>query len=216
MEQTQRKPYTWLEQFNAIIAKLCINYCKKRSYKSRCAAAVVSFNTKRPMYEAYKQLVGRSPGAFAKRIEMRNKQRILKRRHNETKFAQKGSLLFYHLKKTKDYGTYCNKPDMSPEEYNIAQDVYLKDIRLTEDEIRNIEQNTRVQRKSDLWFSERRKIVTASKFYDVCSKLPYTSRASLVQSIIRPKHFSAAATEYGVTHEEEAIRTLSQAVGKKN
>ncbi|KAK4881945.1 hypothetical protein RN001_005264 [Aquatica leii] len=212
-----------VEQFNAVVAKFIggkrINFCKKRSYIGRCAAAVVSHNTKRPMYEAYKQLLGRSPGKYAKRIEMRNRQRLLRMREsaNERNIIRSARKLnFSFSQKDKYYGPHCNKPDMTPENYEISKEAYLKDnMNMAEKEIQEIEENTRIQSQSQLWFSERRKRVTASKFYTICTKLPYTSRKSLVRSIIQPKDFSSAATDYGVKHETDAIKCLSKKIEKE-
>ncbi|CAH2088144.1 unnamed protein product [Euphydryas editha] len=51
-----------VEQFNSIIAKFVsgkrTNLIQRRTYQSRCAAAVVVYNTKRPLYSIQKSLLG--------------------------------------------------------------------------------------------------------------------------------------------------------------
>ncbi|CAG9772336.1 unnamed protein product [Ceutorhynchus assimilis] len=115
-----------VEQFNSIIAKFIggkrINYCRRRSYQSRCAAAVVSHNTKMPIYTLRKQLnKGSTPSKLSKKLEfcrMRKNSRALR------KCAKK--LFTKKISKADDgsesYGIACQKPDMDETEYTEAKD----------------------------------------------------------------------------------------------
>ncbi|KAK4880598.1 hypothetical protein RN001_008744 [Aquatica leii] len=92
---------------------------------------------------------------------MRNRQRLLRMREsaNERNIIRSARKLnFSFSQKDKYYGPHCNKPDMTPENYEISKEAYLKDnMNMTEKEIQEIEENTRIQSQSQLWFSERRK-----------------------------------------------------------
>ncbi|CAG9766125.1 unnamed protein product [Ceutorhynchus assimilis] len=54
----------------------------------------------------------------------------------------------------KNYGQNCEKPDMTPEEYQERKEEYLKNIKKTKTEIKNIEERTREQANSTEWDNE--------------------------------------------------------------
>ncbi|KAK5648354.1 hypothetical protein RI129_003246 [Pyrocoelia pectoralis] len=71
-----------VEQFNSIIVKYTggkrINLTMRRSYQGRCMAAVVSRNTKRPVYYTHKYLnEGASPGKNLVSVEAKKAERLL-------------------------------------------------------------------------------------------------------------------------------------------
>ena len=70
---------------------------------------------------------------------------------------------------------------------------------------REIEQGTRDQRLSSLWFSARCYRITASNFGRVLSLRRETPPDSLVMHILQPKHFSTLATQYGIDNEQLAL-----------
>ena len=72
--------------------------------------------------------------------------------------------------------------------------------------IREIEQNTRAQRNSCLWFSCRRYRITASRFGDILRRRTDTRPDSLVLNILQPRFFSTAATKWGIQNEPVAIQ----------
>lgn len=76
---------------------------------------------------------------------------------------------------------------------------------MSDEDIRKIEQNTREQRQSTRWHSVRRYRITASKFVVVAHRKPDTPPDSLVLSILQPRQFTSAATEWGIEHEPAAI-----------
>lgn len=73
------------------------------------------------------------------------------------------------------------------------------------DRIRDIEQHTRNQSHTSLWFEVRKFRLTASFFGAVSRRRPSTSPNSLVLSILQRKSFESAATEWGKNNEEKAI-----------
>lgn len=72
--------------------------------------------------------------------------------------------------------------------------------------MREIEQSTRDQSQSSLWYSVRRYRITASHFGDVYRRLPTTPPQSLVLRIQEPKRFFSEATEWGQKHEDIALQ----------
>ena len=69
-----------------------------------------------------------------------------------------------------------------------------------------MERSTREQRHSLLWFSARRYRIMSSVFGSVFKRRPDTPPDNLVLSIIQPRNFSSAATQYGIENEPNAIR----------
>ena len=76
---------------------------------------------------------------------------------------------------------------------------------ISEAKAREIEQDTRDQRLSSLWFSARCYRITASNFGRVLSLRRETPPDSLVMHILQPKHFSTLATQYGIDNEQLAL-----------
>ena len=95
-----------------------------------------------------------------------------------------------------------------PEVPQIKETVsaFKKTLEVTAEKSREIERNTREQRKFPLWFSVRRYRITASIFGAVLSCKPDTLPDCLVLSIIQSKSFSTPATEYGIEKEESAVK----------
>lgn len=206
-----------VEQFNSIISKFIggkrINYCKKRSYQSRCAAAVVSHNTRTPIYTIRKRLAGGiSPSKYAKRLELK---RLAKKKNEKPKSRKKLTFLKPSTSKgDESYGETCQKPDMPPEEFLHAQRMFLENLKKTPEEVDELEELTRDQHISDLWYIERRKRLTASLFGVVCKKRTTTSCKSLLETILYPKRFYSDACEYGKKNEENARKELEKITRK--
>ena len=97
---------------------------------------------------------------------------------------------------------------------NIPDDLKVKEtvaafkasLKLSSDKLREIEQNTREQRHSTLWFSVRHYRLTASRFGEVFRRKPTTPPDALVLSILQPRTFSSAATDWGIQNESLAIQ----------
>ncbi|KAF2901987.1 hypothetical protein ILUMI_04197 [Ignelater luminosus] len=187
-----------VEMFNSIIAKFTggktINYCQRRSYQSRCAAAVVSLNTRKPIYTIKKYLsLGKSPGKYTKRLEFRSKK-IIPTARRKLNFTNKGKTR--NVECDKSYGENCEKPDMSPEDFKIEPRTFLEQLAKTEGEIQEIQTQTKNQRESDIWYLERRNRLTASTFGEVCKRRNTTSCKSLVERIRYPRPLYARSIEW--------------------
>ena len=72
--------------------------------------------------------------------------------------------------------------------------------------MREIEQNTRDQSRLPLWHSVRQYRIFASHFGAIYRRLPTTPPQSLVLQILHPKRFSSAATDWGMSHEDIALK----------
>lgn len=73
-----------VERFNQLIAKMTrgkrINLTLRNSYQSRCAAAVVSFNSRRTNYAVHKEVFGNSLGTWSKRMEAKRAHIVRKKK----------------------------------------------------------------------------------------------------------------------------------------
>uniref|UniRef100_A0A7M5U1J0 YqaJ viral recombinase domain-containing protein n=1 Tax=Clytia hemisphaerica TaxID=252671 RepID=A0A7M5U1J0_9CNID len=73
-----------------------------------------------------------------------------------------------------------------------------------------IEQHTREQAKSNLWFEARAGVITASKFRQACHSDVSQSSKSLIMQICYPQmhKFTSNATTYGCDNEKVALSYL--------
>ena len=83
---------------------------------------------------------------------------------------------------------------------------FKETLKVSRERIQDIERSTREQRQSSLWFSARRYRITSSVFGSVFKRRPDTPPDNLVLSIIQPRNFSSAATQYGIENEPNATR----------
>lgn len=96
---------------------------------------------------------------------------------------------------------YLNKP--FDELLQIAAET---EIVVSPSQAKAVEEQTRGQANSRLWFRMRTGQITASKLKAVCSTDPAMPSASLIMSICHPElsKFSTAATKWGCEHESVA------------
>ena len=122
------------------------------------------------------------------------------------------SLLFDTTYQTSESTSNISKPPELPTKQELQKNVseFKKSLELPEIEMRHIEQSTRDQSQSPLWYTVRRYRLTASYFGEVCHRLPTTSPHSLVLRILGAKQFQSAATEWGRRNEELALKQYQQ------
>ena len=108
---------------------------------------------------------------------------------------------------------YCQETILSsdtcvPSASNIQETVvaFKQSLQMSPSQLRNIEQSTREQRESSLWFSARRYRITASHFGEILHRRRDTPPDRLVLSILKPRKFSTPATTWGTEHEAMAIQ----------
>ena len=97
-----------------------------------------------------------------------------------------------------------SSPDATGLKCTIA--AFKSSLQVSEDQARRMEQNTRKQRQSSLWYSVRRYRITSSIFGSILSRRDSTPPDSLVLRIIQPRSFSTAATKYGIEKEAVAVK----------
>jgi YqaJ-like viral recombinase domain. len=110
----------------------------------------------------------------------------------------------------KDYGPNVQRPDLSPEEYAIQEKLHYEKLEKWQQAREEIECNTRLQSKSDLWFIVRKKILTASHFGKVCRMRKDTLSSNTVKSILYPPSLNLPALEYGRRCEPYAKEQLEK------
>lgn len=199
-----------VESFNSIIAKFVggkrINFSLRRGYDARCNAAVVSFNTKRPLTTLHRAILGRSPRSLVKKLE----EKRSKQRQRASKYCNRKCRKLFLKTKDKDYGENCEKPDMTSLEYNRIKEDFLKSLPSSEEDRRQVEKSTILQRESSEWLELRRKLLTASNFSKVVNKRQNSSVKNLVKNLIYPKNLShVPSLKHGIEHEATATEQLA-------
>ncbi|KAI8419763.1 hypothetical protein MSG28_008431 [Choristoneura fumiferana] len=113
-----------------------------------------------------------------------------------------------------DYGESCQKPDMTPEQYETAKDLFLQNLKDLVEKRHEVERDTILQAESTLWLELRRSLLTASSFSKVCKRRPNTNSAPLVKSLVYSYSLgNVAAVKYGKTNETVAIKQLEKQEG---
>lgn len=123
-------------------------------------------------------------------LERRRKHKI---RNNaeirRRQLALRGDLPSTHVTKggyDKDYGPNAEKPDVPESVYKERLEKHRNTLRKYQQNRDQIEVDTTGQRKSTLWKSIRKSILTASNFARIIKMLLTTSCASVIRSIIYP------------------------------
>lgn len=95
----------------------------------------------------------------------------------------------------------------SKQELQNRVDTFKKNLEFHPDRYREIEQATRDQNQSPLWFSVRRYRLTASYFGAIYHRLPSTPPHSLVMQILgKSCNFTSPAVEWGKQKESVALQ----------
>ena len=104
--------------------------------------------------------------------------------------------------------TIASSDTCVPATCNIKETVaaFKQSLQMSPSQIRNIEQSTREQRESSLWFAARRYRITASHFGEILHRRMDTPPDRLVLSILKPRRFSSPATTWGIENEAVAIQ----------
>lgn len=70
----------------------------------------------------------------------------------------------------KDYGDFCQKPDLNEVDFEFAKTEHLNKLNLTEEERKALERRTILQSDSKEWIQERKQRLTASSFGKICKR----------------------------------------------
>ncbi|KAL4101104.1 hypothetical protein QTP88_021124 [Uroleucon formosanum] len=165
-----------VESYNSVVAKYVgvkrINY----SFRARCNTTVNAFNLG-PSYISHfhKKATSHSPGLFTKNILKRYKKR-------KTILNEEIKKNIFPHGPDKDYGAVEHPAeifDMSIEEYAIKKSEFLKKLKLTNEEIKQLERITVNQSQSDEWQRQKKMRLTVSNFGKVARLRSTTSREIL-------------------------------------
>ncbi|XP_063389242.1 uncharacterized protein LOC134675024 [Cydia fagiglandana] len=197
------------EQFNSMVAKVVggkrVNFSLKDSYKARCYAAVVAFNTGKAQCTLYKTLLSKSPGVTLKRLE-RKRHAVNELRTEKPKRYRK-RILFSQT--DGQYGQECQRPDMNKKDFDHAKDLFLDHLKKQALKRFEIERSTILQAESALWLELRRCILTASLFGKICKRRPNLNSAPLVKSILYSYDLShVPSIRHGKENEAKALEQL--------
>jgi hypothetical protein len=208
-----------VEHYNAAVARSIggkrVNFCLKGSYQARCAAAVVRHNSGRSHYNLYKTMFKKSPGKFSKLSEERARRCVLLARLRRAKKPKaRRMLITNNSNKDEHYGPLCKKPDLEADVYARKVTEHMENLKLSEEDRRNLEANTRDQSNNELWREERRIRLTASIFGKVCNRKLHSNSAPVVSELLYHFPKNCPATRYGKDKEQEARSQLSQQLGK--
>ncbi len=86
--------------------------------------------------------------------------------------------------------------------------------KITEREAKLLELKTRSQSASDLWHSERKTRITASRFGQVCKASTARTFDVLCQALYDPTALSVPPIVHGKMHESHAIKKFEQMHGQ--
>lgn len=204
-----------VEHFNSTVAKFVggkrINFSLRGSYSARCSAAVASFNTKRPHYTLHKTLCKRSPKDRINNLEIVRQRKIrnaaVKRLGTQTVQRK----LYCKAKNgNKDYGEFCERPDMDTKLYEQEKERFFNNLVKNADERKALERSTVLQAGSGEWLEYRRKLLTASNFYSVCTRRATTSCANLVKKLLYGGEIKSKSIIHGRENESRAIAQLEK------
>jgi hypothetical protein len=125
---------------------------------------MVSHNTKL-VHTKYESVA--KPISINKIIRRADFRRLAKTHRANLLKKSKGYIQKKILKSSQDqdYGNDCQKPD-----YDEAVDEFLSSIKRTEEEAKELEEETRFQSENGKWLEERRKLLTASNFAKICKR----------------------------------------------
>lgn len=201
-----------VEQFNSVIAKLVcgkrINYSQRRGYQTRCAGAVISFNTKRLLSTVHRNIHNKSPRMSIKKYE--NKI-ILKREKNRLTLRKKKRSFIAAKPSDTNYGENAEQPDMDPETFKAAKETFLENLHKTEEERKRIAQQTELQSQCSEWLELRRNLLTASNFGKVIKRRRTQSCRNIVKNMLYSTPIDhVSSIQHGRQYEAVALEQLSK------
>lgn len=202
------------ETYNSVVAKFVggkrVNYSLRQDYRTRCLAAVVSYNTKKSLHSLGKNILGHSPKTTVRRRFEENKIKKGAKRYNARKIKFTRTPEERGKGKDENYGDCCEKPDLDKEQYDEAKETFLQNLVKTKEERDAIEKATVLQRDSSEWLELRRNMITASNFGKIINKKE-TTGPSIVKSLLYKTDLShVASIRHGIDHEKIALDQLSE------
>lgn len=207
------------ELYNSVLCKFIggkrINFSQRGSYEMRCYAAAISYNAKGNYY-----------GVMHEAIANKKVQSFTEKYVNQIKRRTVNSLGRIAGKKAKrrkvegpdaDYGGEVESTvpdpqtlDMPEEEFEEEKQLFLNKFKKTDEEILEIERNTREQSAAPLWKKLRAVRITASNFGRVCKLKKNTSCEGTVKSLLYSSFTGSKSTKYGQENEIRAREEFAE------
>lgn len=207
------------EQYNSIVCKFTggkrIDFSKGSSFQFRCEAAAISFNAKENYLDRiYKTATTVSPKTHTKKyIRTKSLKRL---REARQRLNSRRRYKMKTMGPDKEYGNVDEEEicDIPHEEYEAKKEEFLRGLRKSKEEIKNIERLTRGQNANPLWKQERSYRITASNFGAVCKMRKSTSCANMVKKLLYNEFSGSIATKYGVENEPFAKAAFERMTGQ--
>ncbi|XP_025190913.1 uncharacterized protein LOC112591340 [Melanaphis sacchari] len=133
---------------------------------------------------------------------------VARKRHNNARsrelFPSKNKKINKKCGPDENYGLSDELvDDLTPAEFKIRKDNFLNELKTTNRE--KLENETKDQSKSQLWYSERKKRITASNIGKICKMRQHTSCKKIVYDLLYSCiNIKIKAIEYGRVMEIEA------------
>ncbi|OXU21297.1 hypothetical protein TSAR_011565 [Trichomalopsis sarcophagae] len=205
-----------VESFNAIVAKIVgskrINFGQRDSYYVRVHAAVVQYNTQSLLTRLHENY-GYDPPSAVTLMEMKAQNHIQQKK--TLRMLQGRRRKRYVESGKEDYGEGANRPDVSPEAYEILVQQHLEKLKKDQANRVEIERSTVNQSNCDSWYQKRSELLTPSNFGRICRRRTTTSCASIVKNMLYPPVLNLPALTYGIENEANSRIRLSKKL-KKN
>ncbi|XP_031357002.1 uncharacterized protein LOC116180949 isoform X2 [Photinus pyralis] len=182
------------ELYNSHVAKIIggkrVNFAQRRSYQARCDAAVLAHNDVGGFHEIVQRAAEKIPGKYTTEYCEREKRKLQSRRSREPQKKIKKS---YCGEEDADYGPNAAAiiPDMDDTDMASAQKKFMLHLSENREEIL---QETLGQHRSNSWYEERRKRLTASNFGRICKLRETTSCANTVKTLLYSQFSGSVAT----------------------
>ena len=104
--------------------------------------------------------------------------------------------------------------DTNPEELSKMKNEFLCGLQKTDEEIHRLCTETIHQSTSNLWYTERRRRLTASYFGKICKMRPSTNPANTIKTLLYSTFSGNKYTDYGKDHEPTARKHFSKMIDK--
>ena len=154
------------ELYNSILTKFVggkrINFSLKGSYQLRCNAAVTAYNSGPNRLSLFnKQVTNKSPGQFTKTYIKRRQLTSETRIRRRCLFSKpKNKVKTSHLVgPDENYGNIPQDPftELSEDEIQQLKNKFMDSLKLSKEEILDLEKKTKRQHQCDDWHLERKK-----------------------------------------------------------
>lgn len=97
----------------------------------------------------------------------------------------------------------------------VCNDVFLNRLNISKAEADYLEESTKLQSQSLLWFRYRTRCITASKFVPVSRASIHDPPVSLLRDLMKESHFNSSkvpALQWGISNEQIACKTYIEKV----